>query len=84
MGTKVKQPAKPEGMPETVKVLRAFKPGDIVFIEVDKPLHRDAMTSIYHQFKKLIPEIKVVVLQHGMKVAARADLEEQPITSEPK
>lgn len=58
------------------KVLRAYRPGDIVFLECDRMLSAEQMTRLHAEFKKRIPEVKIVILQGGVKVAARA--EEEP------
>lgn len=59
----------------TVKILRAFQPGDVVFIESDRPMHRDAMAHVSAELKRLLPEIRVVVLQGGLKVGGREESE---------
>lgn len=69
------QPTTPTEIP-LPKVLRAFRPGDVVFLECPKPLSNDQMQHLHAEFKKRIPEVKVCILQAGIKVAARA--EEQP------
>lgn len=57
----------------TVKIVRAFQPGDTVFIESSRPLSRDAMANIHAEFKRLLPDVKVVVLSEGLRVASREE-----------
>lgn len=65
---------KPEPTEVRPKILRAFKPGDIVFLECPRPLTADQLTHIHAQFKKLVPDVRIVVLPHGLKVAAREEV----------
>lgn len=60
------------------RILRAFKPGDIVFLECTRMMTADQMTAMHAQFKKLIPDVRIVILQAGVRVAARED-EQQPL-----
>lgn len=56
-----------------VKIVRAFNPGDIVFLETPQVLRVEVMAHISAEFKRMIPDVKVVVLQHGLKVAGREE-----------
>lgn len=58
-----------------MKIVRAFTPGDVVFIEVARPMRVEAMEHIHAQFKKLIPDLRVVILQDGLRVASREEAE---------
>lgn len=53
------------------KIVRAFKPGDIVFIETSTPMTDKQMRHVTAQFKKMLPELKVVVLKAGLRLAAQ-------------
>lgn len=55
------------------KILRAFKPGDIVFLECQRMLTNDQMAHLNAEFKRLVPEVKVVILQAGITVAAASE-----------
>lgn len=52
------------------KVLRAFRPGDVVFLEMEKPASEQQMQYWHQLFKQLIPDIRVIILQAGVRVAA--------------
>lgn len=56
-----------------VKVVHAFKPGDVVFIEAVKPMRVEAMQHIHAEFKRLLPGLRVVILQDGLRVAGNPD-----------
>lgn len=56
-----------------VKIVRAFQPGDVVFIECPKPLPVQAMQHISAEFKRMLPDMKVVVLQAGLKVVGQPE-----------
>lgn len=58
-----------------VKIVRAFQPGDIVFLETPQPLRAEAMAHITAEFKRMMPGLKVCVLQHGLKIAGREELD---------
>jgi hypothetical protein len=65
---------KPTELEPTLKnpqILRAFKPGDVVFLEADHPMTLAAMEDISRQFKNFLPDLRLVVLQEGVRVAAR-------------
>lgn len=55
------------------KILRAFRPGDIVFLECDRILTEQAMQHLNAEFKRLVPDVKVVILTRGIRVAAREE-----------
>lgn len=55
------------------KVVHAFKPGDVVFIEAAKPMRVEAMQHIHAEFKRLLPGLRVVILQDGLKVVGNPD-----------
>lgn len=58
-----------------VKIVRAFQPGDIVFLETEQKLPAEAMNHIHAEFKRLVPDVRVIVLQGGLKVAGREVME---------
>lgn len=55
------------------RILRAFRPGDVVFLECDRALTDKQMAHLNAEFKRLVPESKVVILQKGIRVAAREE-----------
>jgi len=57
-----------------VRVLRAFRPGDIVFIECERRMSDEEMAHIRASFSEHTPDIKVIVLGPGMHVAAREEM----------
>lgn len=73
MNKQSKPPAPPSIEFLGVKILRGFKPGDLIFLEVDKPLRVEAMQHIHAELKRMLPDVRVVVLQHGLKVAGREE-----------
>lgn len=66
---------KPEPLEVRPRILRAFKPGDIVFLECVRELRAEALDNIHAQFKRMVPDVRVIVLPYGTRVVAR---EEQP------
>lgn len=66
---KAKAPPEPLIAAEA-KVLRGFKPGDIVFLECSRMLNDAQMEHLHSFFKSKVPELKIVILQAGVKVAA--------------
>lgn len=71
--SKAKPTKTDEPVIDQVKILRAFKPGDIVFIETKKVLSIQNMQHMHRQLAAMLPEIKIVILQDGMRVAAREE-----------
>lgn len=55
------------------RILRAFRPGDVIFLECDRPLSDQQMAHLNAEIKRLLPESKVVILQKGIRVAAREE-----------
>lgn len=56
-----------------MKIVRAFAPGDVIFIECDRGMTAQAMEHVNAQFKRLLPDLRIVILQHGMKMASREE-----------
>lgn len=71
--TVLEQPAAPPPLETNSppKILRAFRPNDIVFLECARMLSDDQMTLLHKQFKKMVPEVKVVILNAGVRIASR-------------
>jgi hypothetical protein len=61
------------GRPFRIRVLRAFQPGDIVFIECNGPVSAEAASRIGAYFKEYVPEIRCVLLCDGLRVVAREE-----------
>jgi hypothetical protein len=47
-----------------------------VFLQPNRPLTGEQMTLINSQFKRLAPQVHVVVLQHGVEIVEKATQEE--------
>lgn len=73
---------KPEPVEVRPRILRAFKPGDIVFLECVRPITADALEHIHAQFKRMVPDVRVIVLPYGTCVVARE--EEKPTAATPE
>lgn len=60
-----------------VKVIKAFQPGDTVFIELAHPVSADAIDRIRREFDAIVAPmgINIVVLAHGMRIAAREEVQ---------
>lgn len=58
------------------KIVRAFKPGDIVFIECPAAISQASETRLRDHFREYCPEIKVIILGDGLKVAGREEIVE--------
>lgn len=48
-----------------------------MFLEVNRPVTVNEMAHLNAEFKRLLPELKVVILQHGVTLAAH-HTEENP------
>lgn len=61
-----------------VTVVRAFRPGDVVFIETNQYYPQTALEAMRKQFKAVSDAIgvRVVLLDCGMKVAAASEAPE--------
>jgi hypothetical protein len=59
-------------MTEVVKILRAFRPGDVVFLQTDWPISDETAQRIKAAAESSLEGtgVKVVVLGHGLNVAA--------------
>lgn len=53
---------------EVVRIVGGFKPGDTVFVEVDRPLPAVAHERLRKMFSEVVPHLTVVVLEGGIKV----------------
>lgn len=74
-------------MPEfnitATKIVRAFKPGDIVFIECPGMISMGMAEAMKNHFDSYCPEIKVIILGDGLKVAGREEIVEINASSAP-
>lgn len=59
-------------MNEQVKILRAFRPGDVVFIEIPSALTADAYERYATHLNGVLDGtgVKAVILTEGIRVAA--------------
>lgn len=61
----------------TVKVLRAFQPGDVLFIEAPGQLSPEARARIREEINENVPDgLRVVVLEGGLRIVAREEVQE--------
>lgn len=51
------------------KIIRAFRPGDIVFVECARDITMQESVQIREQFAAYVPKLKIVLLGAGMRVA---------------
>lgn len=60
---------------ERVSIVRAFRPGDVVFIEVDRVMRVEEQRSIAEILRAATEStgVKVIVLAHGMRIAGREE-----------
>lgn len=61
------------GLTRPVKVVNAFRPGDVVFLETDRQMSAQEMQHIREQLRKFeekVPGLTLVVLEGGLKVAS--------------
>lgn len=80
---KAKPPAPPaESIPDP-KILRAFRPGDTVFLECERMMPDVQMERMHAWFTAKVPNLRIIILQAGVKVAGAAlvDGESEPPTS---
>ena len=58
-----------------IKVLRAFSPGDVVFIEPDHDLSREQLERVKAALDCSFETtgVRIVILPHGMRIAAREE-----------
>lgn len=63
-------------MTDVVKILRAFRPGDVVFIESDRVLSMEAMENLRKNIDTYLKDtgIKIVVLGGNLRIAAREEI----------
>lgn len=64
---------------EIVKIVRAFKPGDVVFIECDMMLSQQQKETIRNSVGVISEAagIKVIILDAGLRLAAREEQREE-------
>jgi hypothetical protein len=60
-----------------VSIVSAFKPGDVIVLECDKWLSEDHKARLRSTIEAILEstEIKIILLERGMHVAARERLE---------
>lgn len=65
-------------MQETVKILRAFRPGDVVFLEVPGSLSAAAAAAMREMLDHHLngTDIRVIILGDGIRVAGREEYRE--------
>jgi hypothetical protein len=67
-------PAKKKSASEPIEMtLRRFQRGDVAVLQSRIMLTKDQMTTLHHQFKKLLPEVKVVILNATARVVEQVD-----------
>lgn len=62
-------------MQEVVKIVRAFQPGDVVFLEVPGCLSADAANQMRAMLDHYLEgkDIRVIILGDGIRVAGREE-----------
>lgn len=62
-------------MQETVKIVRAFQPGDVVFLEVPGSMSADAEARMREMLDHHLKgtDIRVIILGDGIRVAGREE-----------
>lgn len=67
-------------MNEQAKILRAFRPGDVVFIEIPCALTNDAYQRYVEHLKSALDGtgVRAVILTEGIRVAAAEEYPEAP------
>lgn len=53
---------------QDVRILRAFRPGDVVFMTCARPLKREEQAHFAAELKRMLPEIRVVILRDGVEI----------------
>lgn len=69
--------AKKEQTEEIELLLSRFQPGDVAILQSRVPLTKDQMTSLTHQFKALVPQIKCVILNSRVRVSRMQQEQEE-------
>lgn len=67
-----------------IKLVQAFRPGDVVFLESDRVLSLEHMKHFHQEFKQRIPEIKVVILNQGLRVSGRLERDAPEVSDAPE
>jgi hypothetical protein len=67
-------------MSEQTKILRAFRPGDVVFIEIPAALTKEAYRDYAEHLKTALDGtgVRAVILTEGIRVAAAEEHSETP------
>lgn len=52
-----------------IKILKAVQPGDIVFIECDEARNTQQLQHLTTQLKGKLPDVRIVILNKGARVA---------------
>ncbi len=64
-----KEKAEPAVEPIIVKIIQSVRPGDVVFIECDQSRTTQQLEYLHEQLKKKLPELRIVILNKGSRVA---------------
>lgn len=64
--------------PVVVKILRAFQPGDVVFVECALTMTRQTREAVKAGMDEALKGtgVRVVILEGGLKLAAREEVQE--------
>lgn len=60
--------AAPKTDPIVVKIMQQVRPGDVVFIEMNKPTQASHLKHIAEQFKAMLPNVHCVILNGDARV----------------
>lgn len=69
MPKKSNAPEPAELEPIIVKIVQSVRPGDVIFIECDQERTTKQLEHLNAQIKQKLPEVKVVILNKGSRVA---------------
>ena len=55
--------------PIVVKIVQSVRPGDVLVIECDQSRTTQQLQHLHEQLKKKLPEMRIVILNQGARVA---------------
>lgn len=67
-------PVEPAIEPIIVKIVQSVRPGDVIFIECDQARTTQQLTHLNEQIKAKLPDVRVVILNKGSRVASMQTL----------
>lgn len=71
------------GAPDFVlKALTKIKPGDILVLESQHALPENSMAHLHAEFKRLVPEVRIIILQSGVSAATAVSNQAVPMLTD--